>query len=103
MTIIVTGHIQLGQGQGERLRDTLVAHAAATGAEQGCERYGFAFDCGDADLIRISERWASPEALAAHGRADHQRAFGRALREFEIKAISVKAWDGAFWKTLIGD
>ena len=39
---------------------------------------------------------------AAHGSADHQKAFGRALRDFTIVEISVKAWDGTFWRTLIG-
>jgi len=103
MTIIVLGHIRAGSGEGVKLRDLLVGHMAATNAEQGCEFYNFAYDAGDPDLIRVSERWASAEALAAHGVADHQKAFGKSLGAFDIKEISVKAWDGAFWKTLIGD
>lgn len=103
MTIIVMGHIQAAKGEGAKLRDLLVAHMVATEAEEGCESYNFAFDAGDPDLIRIAERWSSAEALAAHSVADHQAAFGRALRDFGIIQVSVKAWDGSFWRTLIGE
>jgi quinol monooxygenase YgiN len=102
MTIIVLGHIRAGVGAGEKLRGLLVDHMAATNAEDGCEFYNFAYDAADPDLIRIAERWASAEALAAHSGADHQKAFGKSLGGFDIKEVSVKAWDGQFWKTLIG-
>ena len=94
MTILVMGHIKTGPGEAARMTDLLTAHMTATAAEAGCELYNFAFDAADPDTIRISERWESTEALAAHGTADHQKAFGRALRDFTIQDISVKAWDG---------
>ncbi|MDB5707618.1 MAG: Antibiotic biosynthesis monooxygenase [Sphingomonas bacterium] len=103
MTILVMGYIRAGAGEGAKLRDLLVAHMAATNAEQGCEFYNFAYDLGDPDLIRISERWTSEEALAAHGAADHQKALAARLRDFDIKEVSVKGWDGQFWRTLIGE
>jgi len=103
MTIIVLGHIRVGAGEGPKLRDLLVEHMAATNAEEGCDYYNFAYDAADPDVVRISELWASPEALGAHGVADHQVAFGRQLAAFGVKEISVKAWDGQFWKTLIGE
>ena len=101
--ILVMGHIKLAAGEGAKIADTLVAHMAACAAEDGCEFYNLALDLVDPDLIRISERWASPAAIAAHGEADHQKAFGRALRGFTIEQISVKAYDGSFWRTLMGD
>ncbi|WP_375421912.1 putative quinol monooxygenase [uncultured Sphingomonas sp.] len=101
--ILVMGHIKVAAGQGATLKDILAAHMARVQEEDGCEHYSFAFDAADADTIRIAERWATPEALAAHGQADHQKAFGRALRDFTVESIGVKAWDGEFWRTLIGD
>ncbi len=103
MTIIVLGHIRVAEGEGTKLRDLLVEHMATTSAEDGCEFYNFAYDAADPDLIRVSERWASKEAIAAHGIADHQKAFGKSLGAFGIREISVKAWDGTFWQTLIGE
>ena len=101
--ILVMGHIKLAAGEGAKLAEILAAHMARVREEEGCEEYSFAFDVADPDTIRIAERWASPEALAAHGQADHQKAFGRTLRDYKVESIGVKAWTGEFWRTLIGD
>ncbi len=101
--ILVMGHIQFATGESARVASLLAGHMRAVAAEEGCEHYSFAFDAADPDLVRIAERWASPEALAAHGQAPHQKAFGRALRDFKVEAISVKAWEGEAWRTLIGE
>ena len=101
MTILVMGTIRLGAGEGAKAAKLLADHAEASRAEEGCEDYAFAFDAADPDLIRVTERWASPEALAAHGSADHQKAFGRALREHAPNAFNVEAWDGTYWRKLI--
>jgi len=101
--ILVMGHIKLAAGEGAKIADILIAHMAACATEDGCEFYNLALDLVDPDTIRISERWASPEALAAHGQADHQKAFGRALGGFTIEHMSVKAYDGSFWRTLMGE
>ncbi len=103
MTILVMGHIKTAPCDAAKMTALLAEHMKTTQAEAGCELYSFAFDAADPDLLRISERWESPEALAAHGTADHQKAFGRALRGFTVLEISVKAWDGQFWRTLIGE
>ena len=81
MTILVMGTIKLGEGEGAKAAKLLADHAATVKTEEGCEEYSFAHDAADPDTIRVAERWATPEALAAHGQADHQKAFGRALRD----------------------
>lgn len=103
MTVIVLGTIRTAPGIAATMAEMLAAHMAAVNAEDGCESYSFAFDAAEPDLIRIAERWASPEALAAHGSADHQKAFGRRLRDFAVLDVQVKAWDGSVWRTLIGE
>jgi quinol monooxygenase YgiN len=100
--ILVTGHIKLGAGEGERARPLLAAHMAEVSAEDGCQFYSFAFDATDPDLVRVSECWASPEALAAHGGQPHQKAFGRALQAHGVQDIRVEAWNAEHWRTLIG-
>ena len=101
MTILVMGTIKLGEGEGAKAAQLLADHAAACMGEDGCELYSFAFDAADPDLIRVAERWATPEALAAHGGADHQKAFGRALRAHAPSAMSIDAWEGGHWRKLI--
>jgi quinol monooxygenase YgiN len=51
----------------------------ATNQEVGCLHYAFAQDIADPDLIRISERWESQEALAAHGASAHMAEFNKAM------------------------
>ena len=63
--ILVMGHIKVAAGQGAELKDMLVAHMARVQQEDGCEEYSLAYDVADPDTIRIAERWAGPEALAA--------------------------------------
>lgn len=99
--IIVMGHMKFASGEGAKVAQLLAQHAATVAQEEGCEHYSFAFDAADPDLIRIAERWATPEALAAHGQAPHQREFGRALRAFTMAEISVEAWTGDPWRKLI--
>ncbi|WP_375427972.1 putative quinol monooxygenase [uncultured Sphingomonas sp.] len=100
--ILVTGHIKLGAGEGEKARALLVKHMADCNAEEGCEFYSFAYDVTDPDLVRISESWASPEAIAAHGELPHQKAFGRALQAHGVQDVRVEGWNAEHWRTLIG-
>ena len=101
MTILVMGTIQLALGEGVKAAQLLAGHAAACRAEEGCDDYAFSYDAADPDLVRVAERWTSAEALAAHGAADHQKAFGRALRAHQPTAVAVDAWQGEHWRTLI--
>lgn len=102
MTIIVMGHISTEAGEVERLRPALVRMALLTREEEGCELYSFAVAVDDADTVIISERWASAEALAAHGASAHMAEFNKAVGGAKLKDISVKAWNGEFWRNLIG-
>ena len=102
MTILVMGTIKLGDGEGAKAAKLLADHAVTVKTEDGCEEYSFSFDAADPDLVRVAERWASAEALGAHGQADHQKAFGRALREHAPSAMKIDAWDGEHWRNLIG-
>ena len=101
--IFVMGHIKLASGDGEKARALFADHMAAVAAEDGCDHYSFAFDAADPDTVRIAERWTGEAALAAHGQAPHQKAFGRSLRDFTVESISVMAYNGEYWRTLIGD
>jgi quinol monooxygenase YgiN len=101
MTILVMGTIKLGAGEGAKAGKLLADHVEVVRREKGCEDYSFAFDVADPDLVRVAERWATPEALAAHGQADHQKAFGRALRDHAPASMAIDAWDGEHWRKLI--
>ncbi|WP_425230348.1 putative quinol monooxygenase [Sphingomonas sp.] len=100
--ILVMGYMKFAAGEGSKVAPLLADHAKVVAAEDGCEFYSFAFDAADPDLVRIAERWSDAKALAAHGQAPHQKAFGRTLRDFKMEGIKVDAWEGDYSRNLIG-
>lgn len=77
--IIIQGHARFAPGTAANHLDALRTMVEATRAEEGCLLYAFAFDAVDPDVMHITERWETAEALAAHGKSDHMRAFGKAI------------------------
>lgn len=100
--IIVQGYIKFADGDIERLQDAMKAQLEATNAEDGCILYAFSRDVVDPSVIRISERWRDSEAIAAHGATPHMKTFNKAVAGATVLDISIKSWDGANEKTLIG-
>ena len=77
--LLIEGWLKLATGEYAKVADQACAMVEATNAEAGCLHYSFAQDIADPDLIRISERWESQEALAAHSASAHMAAFNRAM------------------------
>ena len=100
--ILVEGQVRLAPGEIDRLREAMRAQIEATRAEPGCELYAFSIDVLDPQTLRISERWASQEALDAHMKAPHMAAFGQALGTAKIESIKVDSYQGSFVRTLMG-
>jgi quinol monooxygenase YgiN len=101
--IVVMGTIKLAEGDIDRLHSAMAAQMAATHAEDGCEQYVFSRDVTDPNALIISERWRDQEALNAHGKAPHMAIFNKAIGSATIKSISVKAYDVAGVRTLLGE
>ena len=100
--ILVEGSVRLAPGEIERLYDAMQAQIEATRAEPGCELYAFSVDVLDPQVLRISERWASQEALDAHMKAPHMAEFGKVLGTARIEAMRVDSYQGSFIRTLLG-
>lgn len=64
--VIVQGEFRIPADRLPEARPMMMAVIAATRSEAGCLLYSFAEDVCDPGLIRISERWESRAALAAH-------------------------------------
>ena len=89
---IITAH----PGQRDKLLAAAQANLAAVRAEEGCLEYGLAIDAEKSpaafgeDTMVVVEKWASPQALAAHARAPHMAAFGVATKDIvAARAIHV--------------
>ncbi len=90
--LLIEGWLKLGTGEFAKMKDAAQAVVAATLAEDGCLHYSFAQDIGDPDLIRISERWASQEALAAHSASAHFGAFQKAMAAARVEGADLRLY-----------
>jgi quinol monooxygenase YgiN len=101
--IVVMGTIDLAEGDIDRLQNEMATQMAATQAEDGCEQYVFSRDVTDPNRLLIAERWRDAEALAAHGKTPHMAEFNKAIGRATIKKISVKAYEVASVRVLLGE
>jgi len=100
--ILVSGEVRFAAGEIERLRPAMEKNIAATRAEAGCEHYHYAVDLSDPDLLHVSERWADQAAVDAHMGSPHMAELGAALGASKIEAISIRAYEARYLKTLMG-
>jgi quinol monooxygenase YgiN len=68
---------------------------AATRKEKGCLEYAFARDILDPRMLRVTERWASPEALQAHMNEPHTKETVGVVRALNVASLSAKMYQGS--------
>ena len=77
-------------GKREEVLKHFRANVPNVRAEKGCIEYGAAVDADPAlpiqtkygpDAIVVIEKWETMDALAAHGKAPHQQAFGAKVKD----------------------
>lgn len=100
--IIVTGEVRFGPGEVDRISEKLNETVAATRAEPGCEHYSYAVDLADPNLLHISERWADMPAIERHFATPHMSELTAFLGKAKVEAISIKAYEATYLKTLMG-
>ena len=69
--LLIVGSIRLSRGMTDDVRHAMAAMIEASRAEQGCLSYSYAEDVLEPGLIRVTEIWASREALDAHFKSVH--------------------------------
>ncbi len=68
MSVVVIARISPKPENAEEVRQAVLETVPAVHDEPGCERYSL-HQGRDGDLVMV-EKWESPEALAAHGKAE---------------------------------
>lgn len=96
--VVVSAVIPAKEGQLDALVEAFAAHTAAVHGEAGCLLY--AAHRSD-DAVLVIEKWASPEALEAHGKGAAMRSLGEAIgayvggRPTIVRATAVPSGDQA--------
>jgi quinol monooxygenase YgiN len=85
-------------GQEQALADALAAVVPPTRQEAGCLRFDASRAAGDPATFLLVERWASQEALDAHGGTPHMKAFIA-----QHPTLLARAPEVAFWQALVAE
>ena len=99
--IIVLGQARFGAGEIERLGAQLNDWIGKVRQREGCLSYCYAVDLGDPDLLHVIETWRDLDSIDAH-MAD-MGGLMQALAGADMRSLSVKAYDGTYVKTLMGE
>tara|TARA_R110000823_G_scaffold210224_5_gene340497 strand:- start:38295 stop:38594 length:300 start_codon:yes stop_codon:yes gene_type:complete len=73
--IVVNGIVKSTHADIAALTHAITAMETASRAEPGCLDYTFSVELSDPEVIRITEKWASLEALQAHFATPHMAEF----------------------------
>jgi quinol monooxygenase YgiN len=86
----VLAYITAKPGRRDEVLAAFRANVAAVLAEEGCIQYGAAVDAADAgpiqtevgpDTFVVVEKWATIDALHAHGASPHMAAYGAKVKD----------------------
>jgi quinol monooxygenase YgiN len=91
--IVVQVEIVVEPGSADQVRDAVAAMEQATRKEAGCLKYAFSVDISDPGTIRVTERWASTDAIKAHLTSPHMADFNRAIVALQPKGLDIKAYE----------
>ena len=91
--ILVVGTVELPEGGLEKLVPAASVMIAETLKEDGCIRYAYAQDVLDPSIMHVSEAWRDLDALTAHSKVDHMKAWAAAVGEVGVIKRDLKRYD----------
>ena len=80
--IVIAGTIRANPEKIDEARAALLEVQTATNANDGCVHYVFSQDLTDPGLFHLFEYWDNLDNMAAHGKADHFKAFNSNIRSW---------------------
>lgn len=84
--IVVNAVVRASADTIAALKDAIATMEQKSRAEAGCLDYTFSVELNDPDVIRITEKWQSQDALMAHFQQPHMAEFRAAMAEHPITA-----------------
>jgi len=92
--IVIEGSVRIPPENLEAARPVMEQMIRASRAEAGCLDYAYAIDVLDPGLVRVTERWESREALAAHFKAAHMATWRSFFPQLGITDRSLRLYEG---------
>lgn len=91
--IVIEGTVRVPPEKLEEARPVMVQMIKASRAEPGCIDYAYSVDVLDPSLIRVTERWQSRDALAAHFKTAHMDTWRSFFPQFGISDRNLRLYE----------
>ena len=91
--IVVNVVIESSAADIASVKDAIAAMEVASQAEEGCDDYTFSVELNNPNKLRITEKWASAEALAAHFKTPHMATFQAAMGTLNVTSRELNFYD----------
>ncbi len=91
--IVVNAEIETTEDNIEAMKAAIAKMEAASREEAGCYDYTFSVELNNPAKMRITERWESMEALAAHFGMPHMADFQAAMAANPPKSVEAKFYE----------
>lgn len=91
--IIISGVMEISAGSADVFEALSRDLVTATRLEPGCAEYRFARSIDDPNVFEIFEEFDDETAMREHVRADHYRAWGRAVRDLDVVRVAINRYD----------
>lgn len=91
--IVIEGTVRMPPANLEAARSVMEQMIRASRAENGCIDYAYSLDVLDPGLVRVTERWESREALAAHFKTAHMATWRSFFPQLGITDRSLRLYE----------
>jgi len=91
--IVINAAMQADANTIDAMKDAIAKMETASLAEAGCRDYCFSQEVSDPTKLRITERWETMEALAAHFATPHMAEFQKAMAANPPKGMELFCYD----------
>lgn len=91
--IVVNAIIESTAANIAGMKSAIAAMEQASQAESGCLDYTFSVELNNPDVLRITEKWETADALKAHFATPHMTSFQAAMAEHPPKSVSAAFYE----------
>jgi len=91
--IVVNAIIETTAENIANMKDAIAVMEQKSQAEAGCQDYTFSVELNNPDVIRITEKWDSMDALVAHFQEPHMADFQAAMAANQPKSVTASFYE----------
>ncbi len=91
--IVINAAMQTDADSIDAMKEAIAKMEVASLAEDGCRDYCFSQELSNPSKMRITERWETMEALAAHFQTPHMAEFQKAMADHPPKGMELFCYE----------